>query len=135
LPRKIEVGNKPGDETKLSLGPVRRSFDLPLAQYNKGIMLVSVGSELTYQEKDREGMNPAQIAFLDKKKSYLLDWLDAQKYIQDHSSTVSCLRIEARHTYGVMVNSIATNDLEACKQAARESKWWSNGQKTAIEWS
>jgi len=33
--RKIEVGNKPGDETKLSLGPVRRSFDLPLAQKNR----------------------------------------------------------------------------------------------------
>ena len=134
--KKIEIGNKSGESTKLSLGPTRRSFDLPLAQYNTGIMLVSIGSELTYQESERnmEGMNPAQIAFLNKKKTYRLDWLDAQKYMKDHSSSVSFLRIEARHLYGVTANSIAINDLEACKQAANESKWWSNGRKTAIEW-
>lgn len=134
--KKIEIGNKPGESTKLSLGPIRRSFDLPLAQYNTGIMIVSVGSEMAYQESERnmEGINPAQIAFLDKKKSYRLDWLDTEKYMKDHSGSVSYLRVEARHLYGVMANSIAINDLEACKQAANESKWWTNGKKTAIEW-
>lgn len=134
--KKIEIGNKPGESAKLSLGPTRRSFDLPLAQHNTGIMLVSVGSELTYQESERnmEGLNPAQIAFLNKKKSHRLDWLDTEKYMKDHSGSVSYLRVEARHMYGVTANSIAINDLEACKQAAKESKWWSNGRKTAIEW-
>jgi len=127
--KKVEIG--------IPLGPSRRSFDLPLAQHNKNITLVSVGSELTYQESEEnmEGVNPAQLAFLNKRKTYRLDYLDTHKYMEDHASSVNYLRIEAGHMIGVMANSISMKDLEDCRKSADRSKWCSNGKKTAIDWS
>lgn len=135
--KKIEIGNRPGDVEKLSLGPTRRSFDLPIAQNNSNITLVSIGSELTYQESEEgfEGMNPAQVAFLNKKKNYRLDWLDARKYMENHPNQVKYLRIEAGHLFGVVANSISQKDLDACVASAERSKHWSNVSKPALEWS
>lgn len=119
------------------LGPTRRSFDLPFAQHNKGITLISVGSELTYQESEDklEGLNPSQLAFLNKKKTYRLDYNDAKKYMEDHPDKVKYFRIESGHLYGVMANSILIKDLDACIESANRSKWWSNTSKPAINWS
>ena len=100
--KKMELGS-------ISLGPTRRSFDLPLAQHNDRITIVSIGAALIYQESedDMEGANPAQLAFLHKKKSYRLDYLDTIKYMEDHTSSVNYLRIETGQLFGVRANSIA----------------------------
>lgn len=125
----------------LSMGPARRSFELPFAQHNNSIILVSIGTELTYQETECnfEGMNPAQAAFLNKKKNYRIDYLDAEKYMKDHPCKVNYLRIESGQLYGVMANSISKKDLDACvKSAENRTKFWSNKERPvieALEWS
>ncbi len=127
--KKVEIG--------IPAGPARRSFDLPLAQYNKGITLTSIGCQKLYQEaeKDMEGMNPAQVAFIDRSKSRRVDYLDTMKYMKDHPDTVSYLRIEAGRCNGVMANSISMKDLDDCKSSVDRSIAWSNVTKSQIEWS
>jgi hypothetical protein len=134
--RKINVNG----EEKLSLGPVRRSFELPIAQYNSGITLVSFGADAGYQESEEkfEGMNPAQVAFLNKRKSYRTDYLDARKYMEDNAEKVNYVRIESGSLYGVMANSISKKDLQACVESAeKRTIVWANTDKPVlkIEWS
>jgi len=121
----------------ISLGPARRSFDLPIGQYNKDIKLISIGSEVTYQEseKDLEGINPSQAAFLNKEKNHLVEYLDTKKYMMDHPEKVNYLRIEFGQTFGVTVNSIHQNDLDACVKSVKRSKSWSNVTKPLLQWS
>lgn len=120
----------------ISLGPSRRSYDLPLAQHNKDITIVSVGASSTYNppKEGRKGINPAQVAFLNKKMSYRHDYTDVETYMKNHPSKVNYLRIEARQTYAVMANSISMKDLKACEESAKKCTFWSNTQKTAIGW-
>ncbi len=134
--RKIEIGKKEGEMTRCSLGPVRRSFDLPIAMHNKNIKMVSFGVEQIYQESepDMAGINVAESAFLDKAKNYHVDYQDTKKYIEDHSSTINYLRIESGHVHNVMSNSILIDDLVVCEQSAERSKTWTNVAKPLIEW-
>lgn len=121
----------------ISLGPSRRSYDLPLAQHNDNITIVSLGASPTYNppKEGREGINPAQVAFLNKRMSYRHDYTDVEAYMKSHPSKVNYLRIEARQTYAVMANSISKKDLKACEDSASECTFWSNTQKTAIGWN
>jgi hypothetical protein len=134
--RKIEIGSKKGEMTRISLGPVRRSFDLPIAMHNKNINIVSFGATQVYQESkpDMEGINVAESAFLDKSKNYHVDYQDTKTYMEDHSSTVSYLRIESGHVNNVLSNSILIDDLVICEQSSERSTTWSNVAKTLIEW-
>lgn len=127
--KKVEIG--------IPAGPARRSFDLPLAQYNNGIKLTSIGCKMLYQEaeEDMEGMNPAQMAFINRSKSRRVDYLDTMKYMEDHSNTVSYFRIEAGPCNGVMANSIAMKDLDDCKNSVNRAIAWSNSSKSLLEWS
>lgn len=127
--KKVEIG--------IPAGPARRSFDLPLAQYNNGIKLTSIGCKMLYQEAEEgmEGMNPAQVAFINRSKSRRVDYLDTQKYMEDHSDNVSYFRIEAGPCNGVMANSVAMQDLDDCRDSVNRAIAWSNNSKSLLEWS
>ncbi|UCE67066.1 MAG: hypothetical protein JSU85_03370 [Candidatus Zixiibacteriota bacterium] len=79
--RKILIANGEAKEHKLSLGPWRRSFDLPIAQYNRNINLISFGVEMPYQESEKnlEGFTQSDLAFYNKYKERITDHLDAKK--------------------------------------------------------
>lgn len=121
----------------ISLGPSRRSYDLPLAQHNNNIDLTSIGASPTYNppKEGREGVNPAQVAFLNKRMSYRHDYTDTQTFMENNTSKVNYLRIEAGQTFGVMANSISMKDLKACEESANRCTFWANGQKAAIGWN
>lgn len=134
--RKIELGAARGQSVGISNGPVRRSFDLPIAQHNHMTKMISVGSAPWYQEAEEkmEGMTQADAAFIKQKMSYRLQYVDTRKYMQDHPGKVNYTRIEAGNMHSVMANSILISDLEACKKSAERSTCWSNSSKPAIEW-
>jgi len=121
----------------ISLGPSRRSYDLPLAQNNENIDITSIGASPTYSppKEGREGINPAQVAFLNKRMGYRHDYTDVKTYMESHPSKVNYLRIEAGQTYGVMANSILMKDLKACEESAERCTFFTNGKKTAIGWN
>jgi hypothetical protein len=127
--RKIENG-------LISAGPIRRSFDLPIAQHNNNIKMTSLGSQLEYKETPKrfEGMNDAQVNRVDKAKSKRLDWLDTRKYMLDHPHKVKYIRIETAHLYGVAPNSIAMEDLVTCMKSADRSDVWTNDNKLKLDW-
>ncbi len=126
--KKVEIG--------IPAGPARRSFDLPFAQHNNNVKITSIGCQMLYQEaeRDMEGMNPAQAAFINRSKSRRVEHLDTEKYMKDHPSNVSYLRIEAGRCNGVMANSILASDLDACKDSVGRVKAWSNQTQSLIEW-
>ncbi|MCK5615843.1 hypothetical protein KAR91_78995 [Candidatus Pacearchaeota archaeon] len=127
--KKVEIG--------IPAGPARRSFDLPFAQHNNGLKITSIGCKMIYQEEEEgmEGMNPAQVAFINRTKSRRIEHLDTKKYMEDHPGTVSYFRIEAGRCNGVMANSIAIKDLDDCRKSTERSTAWSNSTKSLIEWS
>lgn len=112
----------------VSLGPVRRSFDLPIAQHNTDIKIVSIGAELTYQEseKDIEVVNPAQNAFLSKRKHYRIDYEDTKEFMRKNSLTVKYVRVEAPQIPEVSEYSVSVDDLILCRHIADQSKTWTN---------
>ena len=121
----------------ISKGPIRRSFDLPIAQHNENIEIISVGCELTYRESEEEleGVTPAQNSFINKPQNYRVGYEDTKKYMLDHSSKVRYMRIESPQLPEVSENSIAEDDFIRCRVSAKKSKVWTNGQKTALTWS
>ena len=127
--KKVEIG--------IPAGPARRSFDLPFAQHNNGLKITSIGCQMIYQEAEEsmEGMNPAQVAFINRSKSRRIEQLDTKKDMEDHHGAVGYLRIEAGRCNGVMANSIAIKDLDDCRKSVDRAKAWSNSSKSLIEWS
>ncbi len=134
--RPIDIGRVKGEMKGISLGPTRRSFDLPIAQHNSNIQIVSFGASPVYQEseKDMAGINVAESAFLDKAKSYHVDYQDTKTYMIGHPNDVTYLRIESGHIHNVMSNSILMEDLIVCEESARRFTRWSNVGKTLIDW-
>ena len=134
--RPIDIGRVKGEMKGISMGPTRRSFDLPIAQNNKNIKIVSFGAAPVYQEseEDMAGINVAESAFLDKSKNYHVDYQDTKTYMKNHPSEVNYLRIESGHIHNVMSNSILMEDLITCEKSAERATKWSNVAKNLIEW-
>jgi hypothetical protein len=125
------------EDMGISLGPLRRSFDLPLAQNNNNIELVSFGADLTYQESEGEfeGITPAQNSFLQKRKAYRIDHEDTQTYMNNNSHKVKYMRIESPQIPEVSENSVLEGDLIRCRMSAKDTVVITNGQKTLLTWS
>lgn len=134
--RPIDIGRVKGEMKGVSLGPTRRSFDLPIAQNNKNIKIVSFGAEAVYQESedDMAGINVAESAFLDKAKNYHVDYQDTRTYMKNHPTEVEYYRIESGHVHNVMSNSILMDDLIVCEKSAERATDWSNVGKKLIGW-
>ena len=112
---------KQTEDIGLSVGPFRRSFDLPLAQNNNNISITSLGVPLRYQQPKKNKANTAQMASISKEASYMTDYHDAMTYMKDNQHKVKFTRIEMLKMDGFGEYSVNHDNLRyavACGERA-----------------
>jgi len=102
-----------------------------LAQNNENIKITSIGVPLRYAppEKSTEKSTTAQNGLIKKEISYLNDYLDAEKYMQDHQNKVSYIRIETERMDLFSDYSVDRNNLKFAIACGDKATTRTNGQQ------
>lgn len=120
---------KQTEEEGLSIGPFRRSFDLPFAQYNDNITIMSLGVPLRYQAPKENKANSAQIASIKQEASYLTDYHTTMKYMSDNQHKLKYVRVETMPMDVFSNYSVNHDNLRYAVACGEKSSIISNGQK------
>ncbi len=105
-----------------SIGAFRRSFDLPLAQYNEDISITSLGVPLRYQPPKKSNASATQMSAISKEAGYKTEYHDTLKYMSEHRHKVRFMRIETKPMDGFSRYSVNRDNLRyaiACGHKAQ----------------